>query len=118
MRTVIKVDLVARLQTQSDGTPESLYPAAGIHGETGVPGLHSAQSSHEARTSVLIGNAEVHKADLPRHIDPEWSRTGLEFGSNNPVRGRSLVLTNWVETPLEKTLVKLRLKSYDISASN
>lgn len=63
------------------GAPEPLDPAAGIHGETGVPGLDSAQSSHEARACVLIGNAEVHKADLPRHIDPEWSRTGLEFGS-------------------------------------
>jgi len=81
MRSVIKVDLVACLEAQSNGAPEPFDPAAGIHGETGVPGLDSAQSSHEARACVLIGNAEVHKADLPCHIGPERSRTGLEFGS-------------------------------------
>jgi hypothetical protein len=111
MRSVIKVDLVARVEAQSNGAPEPLDPAAGIHGETGVPGLDSAQSSHEVRTCVLIGNAEVHKADLPRHIDPEWSRLVWNLGPNKPVSGRSLVVTNCVEIPLEKTLVKLRSKS-------
>lgn len=37
MRAVIKVDFVPRLQTQADRAPESLDPAAGIHGKRVSP---------------------------------------------------------------------------------
>src|SRR3954467_4805362 len=39
------------------------------------------------------------------------------FGPNNPVNGRTLVVTNCVLTPLLKLEVKLRWKSYFISPS-
>src|SRR5689334_23029245 len=48
MSAVIKVDLVTRLQSQSDGSPEALNPAAGIHGEACVPGLDRTQRPYKA----------------------------------------------------------------------
>ena len=51
MRAVIEVNFVARLKPQANGAPESLDSAAGIHGETGVPGLNAAQGSYKPRTA-------------------------------------------------------------------
>jgi hypothetical protein len=54
MRSVIEVDFVARLKTQSDRTPETFDTAARVHGEASVPSLNATQGSYESRRRVLI----------------------------------------------------------------
>src|SRR6185369_1805123 len=110
MRAVIEVDLVTGLKTQSDGTPESFDSAAGVHGETGVPGLNAAQGSYEPCGSVLIGDAEINKAEFASDIGSKRSRAGLEFRSKQPGQGtqgrvyklsRGAVREDAGEVPLE-----------------
>jgi hypothetical protein len=54
MRSVIEVDFVARLKTQSDRAPEAFDTGARVHGEASVPGLNATQGSYESRRRVLI----------------------------------------------------------------
>jgi hypothetical protein len=54
MRSIIKVDFVARLKTQSDRAPEAFDTGARVHGEASVPGLNATQGSYESRRRVLI----------------------------------------------------------------
>src|SRR6185295_15689408 len=68
MSAVIKIDFVTRLQPQSDGSPEALNPAAGIHGEPCVPGLDRAQGPDKARGGILIGHSEVDEPKFARYI--------------------------------------------------
>ena len=118
MRSVIEVDFVARLKTQSDRAPEAFDTGARVHGKTSVPGLNATQSSHEPRGRVLIGNAEIHETELAGDIGPKRPELVWNLGPNNAVKGCRFVFTNCVLTRFENALVKFRLKSYDISASS
>ncbi len=111
MSSVIKVNLVPRLQAQSDRPPETLHPAAGIHGETSVPGLNCSQSPYKARGGVLIGNGEVDEAESAGHVGPEGPRTGLEFGPKQGGQRTQTRIHKLGGDPSENVLVKLRLKS-------
>lgn len=69
--TIIEVNLVAYVQSQSDRAQEAFDTSAWIECKLGVAAGHPTQSALKAAAGILIRDAEVNKTNFAGHEHPE-----------------------------------------------
>src|SRR6266700_3774499 len=78
---LVKVHLVANIDTYPQASGKAFNTHTRIERETGVAGCHTAQRTAESRGRILIRNAEVNKPEFRGSESAKGTTAELVFGA-------------------------------------
>lgn len=117
MGAVLEIDLVAHIRPQADGTENPSTPPPGRMAADVFPVVTSLREFWNPAVPLKPVALKLISPTLEGREQTHRSAAVENFGPNNACSVRSLDETNCVVTPLSNVVVKLRSKSYAISAS-
>jgi hypothetical protein len=77
--SITEIDLVASIQPQTERTRKPFHAQPRIKRWPRVSGRHAIEGTSKSRRRILVGNAKVHKADLPGYEHAQWSASQIIF---------------------------------------